>query len=332
MTYTEFESLCKSLPVPYNEDILVLDSTKIADFLRCPRYYFFRHVLGWTPSGINIDLGFGKAVHCALEVLYNIIKDGGMYQKKDLIPAADAFLKSWRADFEFEVDETHPTKNPSAFGNLLKEYFEEYKDKDNFEVITTEAFDAVAIDEHGERLIYYKIDAICFSGERGYFALEHKTSGSDNPTYRDAYYLRTQTFTYTHALYSLCPPEQVYGVIINLLISRKQGNLFMRQPLPKKENQMADWLWSINDVYNDIEFEFESLASCKADDVVLTCFKKNPEGCIAYNRTCPYHDFCIIRTNPLSYDEVPSGIDIKFWNPAKEFAMETGKGEKDGYK
>ncbi len=44
----------------------IVDSSKLQDYMMCPRYYFYRYVLGWVPEEPNHDLIFGEAWHVSI--------------------------------------------------------------------------------------------------------------------------------------------------------------------------------------------------------------------------------------------------------------------------
>jgi len=78
---------------------------------------------------------------------------------------------------------------------------------------------------------------------------------------------------------------------------------------------MNAWLWTVNDLLDDLEREFDRLGHCSENDSVLMAFPMNPSGCSSY-RGCPYHDYCISWSNPLQRsDEPPLGFKVEFWNP-----------------
>ena len=50
----------KPYPVPEHESWYIHDSSKIQEYLECPRMYFYRYVMGWTPDSFNNHTDFGE--------------------------------------------------------------------------------------------------------------------------------------------------------------------------------------------------------------------------------------------------------------------------------
>ena len=81
---------------------------------------------------------------------------------------------------------------------------------------------------------------------------------------------------------------------------------------------MHQWLWTVNDIWSDLEYELERLADCSAGDAILAAFPIDPTSCTKY-RGCPYHDFCINWANPLQQlGQVPLGYKVDFWDPLEK--------------
>lgn len=114
----------------------VQDSTKIQEFMCCPRRYFFRYVLGWVYEEPNIHLVFGSSVHKAMEVFY---KEGNTpnLTAEAIVEAYEAFLTYYRTYFSEDSDEENEPKTPANFLNALPLYVSTYKsiDRDRKSVV-----------------------------------------------------------------------------------------------------------------------------------------------------------------------------------------------------
>jgi hypothetical protein len=83
---------------------------------------------------------------------------------------------------------------------------------------------------------------------------------------------------------------------------------------------MNSWLWTVIDLTNDIDREFDRLSHCKESDPVMQAFPMRSGACTKY-RGCVYHDYCLAWQNPLQRCyEPPLGFKTEFWDPS---AMET---------
>jgi len=90
-------------------------------------------------------------------------------------------------------------------------------------------------------------------------------------------------------------------------------------PAFKTPDQMNTWLWTVNDILDELERDMDRLSQSSESDEVLMAFRMNPKACSDY-RGCEFHDYCLAWQNPLRRCyEPPLGFIQKFWDPsAKE--------------
>lgn len=291
--------------------IEVIDSTKINDFLDCPRMFWFRHVLGWETDRTNNHLVFGQAWHDAME---HLLLDG--YDDDSIAEAFGKFLDTYREHLPEDTDELFEPKTPSNAFKALVKYTQNYMN-DNFTTLYTEIGGRISID--GRRSIAFKMDSVLQDENGKFFSLEHKTKGgSFTRVWNDDWTLAVQTGTYAHVLHCLFPPEQVKGVTINGVAFLKTDIRFNRVPVHRPPEQLQNWLFHINHYFDQIEAEFQVLSECSTDEPIMRAFPQNPRSCTKYFG-CPYFDFCNAWPNPLKRcDEVPPGYRQRFWNPLEE--------------
>lgn len=301
---------------------LEIDSSKIADYLRCPRRYFYRHILGWQTDSPNINLVFGEAWHRAKE---HIFING--VDNKAIEDAMICFLDYYREYFGEANDLDNVPKDPGSALNALLLYAKMYGDpRDEYVVVpisgkpATEIYGTVPIGD--KRILHFRLDAITqrIKENSGLIRVwDHKTSGSNSPVYQAQWSTSFQMCTYYHAVNCLYTPERVYDLCVDLSIFRKGGNDHLRIPIRKTVDMMSDWLWLANHWYDRIEADVNRLQQCVEDHRTLYAFPKNDEGCIAYNMKCAYFDFCISWPNPLQRcGQVPVGFKKEYWNPAEK--------------
>jgi len=287
----------------------IQDSSKIKAFMECPRYYFYRYVLGWTSDTPKQDLVFGSAWHAAREVT---MIEG--FNEDSLMKAERAFLDIYRKDFDEMSDELYGAKTPGIVIPALVEYYTRYRG-DQYETLFTEVAGTVGIDD--TRKVAFKMDSIC-RGKEGIFSREHKTSKRKDSAWADQWYLDLSIGTYSHVLHMLYPNEKIYGVVIDGTFFRQKGLDFERVPVRKTPESMNTWWWTILYWLDMIDWEFERLRECSDSDGVLMAFPMRPTNCCSYYKTCEYHDFCGAWANPLQYfneGEPPRGFRIEWWNP-----------------
>lgn len=307
----------------------IKDSSKIDDYLHCPRRYFFRHILGWQLNVKPQDLIFGEAWHRAREHQLR-------YGYDDVAGAYEEFIDLYRKWFQPEEDEYYSPKTPTAVLNALMKFKEERSNDliDNEVVVLNgekmlEISGTVPVSD--SRVLHYRMDSIMRRIEDNkIFSWDHKTTTEKyiiNNQWAEQFFLSIQNGTYTHCLFCMFPVEQVIGVEFcgtgfNFL-SRASKNrpagyhaTFRRVPAYKSPDQMNVWLWTVNNILDEIDRDMERLYYSTEDDEILMAFRQNPVSCGNY-RGCPYHDYCLSWSNPLRYaDEPPLGFKTEFWNPS----------------
>ena len=311
----------------------IKDSSKLDDYIRCPRYYFYHHLLGWSADGPEHDLIFGEAFHHAREHQL-------LFGYDDVQGAYEAFIKVYRKEFPPETDNLYIPKVPAAILHALKQFAELFKrDLIDNEVVEldgekmTEVAGTVPVDE--KRVLHYRMDSIMRRKEDGMiYSWDHKTTSGkwihDARWDRDLF-LSIQNGTYTHCLYCLFPIEQVLGVEFDKTgfeyLKKGSANrpagyhvTTRRVPAYKTPEQMNTWLWLVNTILDEIERDMECLSHCTESDEVLMAFRQNPKACSDY-RGCEFHDYCLAWQNPLRCCyEPPLGFITRFWNPMEREA------------
>lgn len=301
----------------------LLDPSKLSDMQRCPRYFFYRHILGWEYDRPNLDLVFGEAWHLAKEsiLLYGLSDDS-------LTLANGLFTQKYRESFPEANDLDNYPKNPGGAAESLQTYRSTYRDCMNFHLVdlngapATERYGTVPIGEG--RVLHFRIDAIGEVENSAIAFLDHKTTGRDSAAYQAAYTLTMQMLTYLHAINCLFE-GRVYGGIVDLSIFRKpdkKGNSnmsHMRIPIRKTIEAMSEWLYIANSWYDQVESNIEDMLKCKPEDRIMSAWARNERGCTAYNRRCRYYDFCISWSNPLAKcSSPPEGFIEEHWDPGKK--------------
>ncbi len=300
------------------EDWTHLDSSKIADYCRCPRYFFFRHIIGVAPRYKSVDLVFGEAWHRAQA---HIFEKG--FSKETLSEAMTLFNQYFRQHFPESNDLDNAPKNPGFARIALEKMHTELKVHDKYKVVeilgkpATELYGTVPISDN--RVIQFRIDVITERlDNHKVIVWDHKTTRSDRAIYQMQWQMSNQMLTYYHAVNSIFGPENVHALYIDLVIMKKSGIDFQVIPIMKQLKTMDQWLWNINRVYDLIESDIETLTSIDQTEPILQCFHCNDRGCIAYNRLCCYYDYCLSWPNPLlNIEAIKEAFEVNIWDPAK---------------
>ncbi len=321
------------LPIQEQPTWAIRDSSKLDDYIRCPRYYFFSHILGWRMDIPAHDLHFGTCWHIAREHQL-------LHGYDDVQGAFNSFMNEYRKVFDESTDELYKPKTPTAVLNALMKFSEERQlDLIENEVVEldgvkmTEISGTVSVDNG--RFLHYRMDSIMRRKEDGMiFSWDHKTTSGkyiNTRQWGEQFHLGIQNGTYTHCLYCIFPIEQVLGIEFCgtgfEFLSRGSKDrpagyhaTFRRVPAFKTPDQMNVWIWNVNDLLDDIDRDMDRLMSCSENDTVLVAFQQRPKACTDF-RGCPYHDYCLAWTNPLQQCyEPPLGFRVEFWDPS---AMQT---------
>lgn len=301
-----------------NETQFILDSTKIMQYMNCPRRYFFEYILHWRPEAPNVHLVFGEAWHLAME---HILLHG--FGHDSLAEAYTLFLNKYRESFPAEWDEVNKTKNPNKAIGALAKYALTYEPLDKEKVLYTEIAGSVMIAK--DRLVYFKMDSILERPDGSIMSREHKTGTNVNRQWIDQWVLSVQSGMYSHVLHCLFP--NVWGVEINgVFLGGKDTNL-QRVPVRLSPRLMQIWLTNVNSWYDKILLDTERLL-CYADkEVVMTAFPLCTTNCTQYFG-CAYHDFCRMWENPWKMrEEIPTGFKVEVWDPRSEVAKAKKKVE-----
>lgn len=287
----------------------VLDSTKIMQYMNCPRRYFFEYILHWRPERPNVHLVFGEAWHLAME---HLLLNG--YTDETIAQAYSLFLDKYREYFAPEWDESNKNKSPNkALAGLLK-YAKTYGNRDTEKVLYTEIAGSVMIAK--DRLVYFKMDSILERSDGSIMSREHKTGTTVSRQWLDQWVLSVQTGMYSHVLH--CLYKDVWGVEINGVFFGSRDIQLQRVPVRRSPLQMQVWLTNTNTWVEKILLDTERLLCYADDEEVMQAFPMCTTNCTQYFG-CVFHDLCRMWENPWKMrDELPHGFKREAWDPRDE--------------
>lgn len=319
-----------SYPVPPAPSWEVQDSSKIKCLMECQRKYFFNYILGWRHDRPNIHLVFGSAWHEALAHLY--LTDFSAENVQEAY--YKHFLPYYRDSYDEEDDEMNMPKTPHRAYRALAAYAIRWqKEEREYTVLKHDGVPMVEIggtvNLSDDRTITFRMDTI-MQGPHGIISREHKT-GSSTWMWDQQFYLSPQVGTYSHVLYCLYPEKDVRGVVVDGTIFKKTKDdpkrdakdplrhfEFISVPVYKSPSNMNSWLDTMLWWLDLVEWNFDHLAECSAEDNTLKAFPMNPTACVNWSG-CPYHDLCMAWSNPLRHvDTVPIGFKVEHWSPLDE--------------
>lgn len=308
------------------------DNTRLIDFKKCPRFFFFRHRMHWVSERESrLPLIFGGAWHAGMDVMWSGIKYGEA--RSDVIAGAmKAFKDHWvEAGMSLEIDmelgkELAP-RTPAVANEMYYAYYDErHKQIAQWDLLATERAFAVPIRADNESLFYIgRIDKIVAPDSRSIRGIEHKTTTLNKPDWKREPKIRplwteqwspnSQVDGYNFSLRMLYPGKDVDIWIDGALVNQK-GEDFQWVPVSRQIDQINGWLWEVNEWIDAVRLEDAKLAEASPSDPYLAAFRKETSKCIDFNAVCPFINLCKARANPLTWGaEPPSGFVKKVWNP-----------------
>lgn len=313
------------------------DNTRIQDFRRCPRYYFFRHVRDWRRSGdLARALAFGSAWHEAMDVVWKTVSSGELSDPQQVVDAAyAAWVKKWvesgmpePSEMDSELIAEMMPRVPAVALDMLYAYVpKRWSTMRQVEIIEVERAFAVPLTPDDPTLFYIgRMDKVVDPHNGAVRVIEHKTTtlskgygkGSEpkiRPIYLDSYSPNSQVDGYLFALHLLYKTFQRFEVWVDAALVHRSGEDFQFIPLEKQVAHLDSWLNDTHYWIEQIERETAKALNHTPRSPVLAAFPKNTSSCLDYNRTCPYLDLCKARANPLEWIEPPGGFVVYRWNP-----------------
>lgn len=310
------------------QNLRLYDNTRLSDFKRCPRYFYYRHEQGWLKDTTELSLIFGSSWHRAMDQIWPLILEGE--DKEEIIAAGNiAFLNEWisnglPAELDYEAEKEWSPRTPGiAFEMIVGYTTQRYRQiREDFELLHIEKPFAVPLDPNDPTLFYIgKMDKVVRRrGRPG--TIEHKTttayskSSKFRSTFVDSFSPNSQVDGYAYALHMLFPGEKVGGVWVDAaLVHKTENDAFMFIPVERQIQQLDGWLWETRSWIDQIEGNRIMAAEfVEPGDPYMAAFPKNTNSCFDFNRSCQYLDLCKAWPNPIG-KPLPPGYTAKKWDP-----------------
>lgn len=312
----------------------LFDNTRISDFRRCPRYYFFRHIKHWKPGGPPSNpLAFGGAWHDAMDTLWTAIH-ADMSQSDCIDAALEAWTKSWVGygmphprDMGPDTMKAFNPRTPIVAHEMLIAYYQKrHRMIKDMEIIEIERPFAVPLDTEDDELFYVgRIDKVVAPTKSSVRGIEHKTTtssklGSDGeakirPMFMETFSPNSQVDGYLYTLHLLYPDKDI-DVWVDASLVSARGEDFSFIPIQKKHEYLDQWLWTTHHWIDQIERNKELLSQSSESDPYLAAFPQDTSSCFDFNTQCPFLPLCKSRANPLTWgDEPPQHYIEDKWDP-----------------
>lgn len=319
----------KSLQPWISPMLRLYDNTRLEAFRRCPRYYFYRHVMHWRLDNHNAPLAFGGSWHAAMDAIWDCISRGKA-EKESVETAIQGFLSHWRSlgmpdedllDDE-EKDFLKPRLPSTAIEMLWEYYSKRYKFIQRAEVLDIEHSFAVPLSADDPTLFYVgRIDKFIKPDPNRIRGIEHKTTTAVGKGYkikglfRESFSPNSQVDGYLYTLRLLTDLPYV-DVWVDAALVNSNGQDFTFIPVDRVGNMLDSWLFTTHWWIGKIEEEMIALQQDSGNDPYMRAFPQDTRSCFDFNTACPYLGLCKSRANPLAFgDEVPRGYTRDKWDP-----------------
>lgn len=310
------------------------DNTRLAAYKRCPRYFFFRHVMHWAPAGTSRALIFGSAWHSAMDAVWPLLCDGKAGQET-VAAGYKAFVNTWVAEggphpdeMDYEQEKEFAPRTPGNALDMLFAYVSTRAEQlaKSCELLHTEKPFIVPLSPTDDDLFYVgKIDKMI--RHRGkIIGIEHKTTslykkdGGFRSTFTDSFSPNSQVDGYLYALHLLFPGK-VGGVWVDGALVHRTEQAFMFIPLERRMDMLDAWLWETHQWINAIEDNKAELPGVSESDRYMHAFPKNTNSCFDYNTACPYIYPCKAWPNPIG-KQAPGDMEVSPWDPLEHIGKE----------
>ena len=322
-------------------ELVLYDNTRISDFRRCARYFFYRHVLHWAPDRKSAPLVFGGAWHKAMELVWEKGTVAGANKEEIADEAYEWFIEDWcesgmphPSDIDFDMQKDLSPRTPMHAQEMIIAYLDKRWDafqRGDFLVKEIEHGFAVPLDPDDSSLFYIgKIDKIvqCAPRNNKIVGIEHKTTTAYKknefgpkfrPIFMESFSPNSQVNGYLYALH-LTYPGNVGGIWVDGALVHRTEEDFIFIPIEQQMEQLNAWLWDTRSWIDLIEGNKAALDNASEDDPYMAAFPKNTNSCFDFNVACPYIDLCRGMPNPLGRG-TPNGFTKTVWNPLDHINM-----------
>lgn len=312
-----------------SKQLRLYDNTRLSAYKRCPRFYYYRHVLHWEVDGKRLPLIFGASWHSAMEVIWAAMTPPAIPPNKETIVRAayGAFLDTWLKEggpppdeIDYEMEKDYAPRTPTTGLEMIVGYVEHrLANASDFELISVEKGFAVPLDPQDPTLFYIgKIDKIV--KRRGkVMGIEHKTTTAYSKaskfrsTFVDSFSPNAQVDGYLFALHMMYPGK-AGAVWVDAALVHKSDEGFMFIPVERQLAQLDGWLWETLDWIRRVEADTAAAVAVKASDPYMHAFPKNTNSCWDFMSACPYLGPCKMWSNPKD-KPIPAGYTAKRWDP-----------------
>lgn len=260
-----------------------MDSTAMTTFMTCPRKYFYRIVLGYTPKTTQPYFAFGSAYHKFRETLTLVMDsklDGKSYTEEQALLLASAAAISY-ADKHLKT----PIKGTSSFDFLTLDrlklslvtsfkHWKEERKRGQIKVLAPEQPFSIQLPD-GTWIAGRYDEIVSWNGRL--WVRDFKTSSKQGPWYERGLEPNDQFTRYAYAASQLSG-KHIQGVVVEVLFNSKtQGPEIKTYTTGRTKSQIDNWL-------KEHLWWVKQIDSCRDVDM----WPMNPKSCAM----CEFHKVC----------------------------------------
>lgn len=301
------------------------DNTRISTYKECPRRYFIRHQLHWTPdSGIALALTFGSAWHDGLDIVY---KHAKKFSQRDLTDLAGlAFDKTWEENgLPLRLGVEQQTDFAPRTPMIAKEMYANYivvrwNMLQQMELVAIEQPFAVPLPNLEDVWYVGRLDKVVdwdTTRVQQRLIIEHKTTtayaiqGNFRSDFVDSWGSSSQVKGYQFG------GSLFYGKVDSVwvdaaLVHRKVHDAFKLIPQSHNYTLLEEWIHNTEGWVRQIIAEEEAFA--QTGELAPGMFKKNEESCFGKYGPCQFLDICRSVADPSKL-EPPPNFKVEKWEP-----------------
>lgn len=288
------------------------DSTSIKATLKCPRYYAYSILWGFSPKGTSVHLAFGGLYATALENFYKLRAEGLSHDDALRSVVREAMLATWDADESRAIDWGDSKKTRSSLIRTIVWYLEEFGDESEQALKTYHLADGTPAVELSfsfqmtdDIVLCGHLDRVSIFDDQKW-VVDQKTTGQTLSDYWARNFNPDTQFTLYSLAGKIVLDEPVRGVIVDGAQIAVGFSRFQRFYSMRTQAQIDDWWHGTEHIIAVTQHLTERAKS--PDD-----FPMNTESCGNYGG-CAFRAVCSaaprIRPNILATD-----FTQRVWDP-----------------
>ncbi len=294
-----------------------LDNSRLTEWKRCPRMYFFHYHNHLVQDKLQPALDFGTCWHAAMDAVYDGFFNKGLRGAELAKLGMQAFNASWvTLGWPLEISIADEAEYKGRTPGTALEMLHNYVSKrtpwlETLELVAIEKSFAVPIDPDDPSRVYVgRLDKVIKENGR-YWGIEHKTSSlfskadGIQKSWSNDFEIDSQVDGYSFAMRTMFK-EKSMGIYVDGALVRKQHHdVFKLLPISKIAGDANNWL-------EDVVYWWDQLENGLKKKV----FPRNaPSSCRTVYGECHYRNACLYTPDVEAFKETPGGYKVAKWEP-----------------